>query len=351
MAKSLSNRRRVSKEANHVVIDRIPEHLQAVLNRLQGVRPTRNGWDALCPCPDHNTDGDQNPSLGVTLGDDGRILLHCRVGCPPDLVLDELGLDWPDLFPSDSSQELYCSNVIPSTNGVVSRPEKADADLCDKAYGLLLRELPLADEHRQDLRRRGLSDGEIDRREYRSLRNTSRGRAASAVHRQLGDAILRVPGFVVGPFGVTLHGEMTGLVIPVRELHGLKVALKIRRAADPKYVYVTGGPDGSSPGSPVHVPLGVIAPVPVVRVTEGELKADVCAALDQTTPTIGVPGVSQWRGVFPVLKALGAGTVVIAYDSPNVHDKVPVFEQTEQFWQALRKEGFNVFLEDWHDGP
>jgi hypothetical protein len=333
-----------------VASDRIPEHLQAVLNRLRGVRPTRHGWDALCPCPDHNTDGDQKPSLGVTLGDDGRILLHCRVGCPPDSVVDALGLDWRDLFTSGSSQELNCSNVIPSSNGVVSRPEKADADLCDKAYRLLLSELPLEDEHRQDLRRRGLSDGEIDLRLYRSLRNTGRGRAALAVHQQLGNSLLRVPGFVPGPFGITMHGHNTGLLIQVLDLRGLIVALKIRRAVDPKYVYVTSGPDGPSPGSPIHVPLGITAPAPEVRVTEGELKADICTALD-STPTIGVPGVTQWHLAIPVLKVLGARSVVIAFDSPDVHTKAPVFEQAERFWRTLCEEGFRVLLEDWHDNP
>ena len=57
---------------------------------------------------------------------------------------------------------------------------------------------------------------------------------------------------------------------------------------------------GTSPGSPVHVPLGIVAPALVVRLTEGELKADVCTALDNT-PTIGVPGVTQWRGALPRL--------------------------------------------------
>jgi hypothetical protein len=30
--------------------------------------------------------------------------------------------------------------------------------------------------------------------------------------------VLDVPGFVLGPHGVTLHGNSTGLLVPVREL-------------------------------------------------------------------------------------------------------------------------------------
>jgi hypothetical protein len=136
--------------------------------------------------------------------------------------------------------------------------------------------------------------------------------------------------------------------VPVRDLQGRIQALKIRRASEPKYVYLTGGDNGPSSGSPVHVPLGIAGPSTIVRVTEGELKADVCTVLDPV-PTIGVPGVTQWRGVHPVLKSLGAATIVLAYDSPDVHTKPPVFEQAESFWQALKGEGFQVELEDWYE--
>jgi hypothetical protein len=321
----------------------VPAHLGRVLNQLKGVRPTQDGWVALCPCPGHNQDGDQNPSLRITLGEDGRVLIKCRVGCTTDDVLEAAGLDWPDLFLPEDSAETSSAASAAVTTPVT--PEKADADLCHRAYESLLAQLPLSEDHRLALRRRGLSDAEIDRRGYRSLRNVERGRAAKAVHEQLGDAVLGVPGFVRGEYGVTLQGEATGLLVPVRDARGRIQALKIRRATEPKYVYLSGGEQAPSPGSPVHVPLGT-APAAVVRVTEGELKADVCTALDDT-PTIGVPGVTQWRGAIPTLKDLGARTVVLAFDAPDVHTKPPVFEQTEMFWRALMNESFEVELEDW----
>ena len=82
--------------------------------------------------------------------------------------------------------------------------------------------------------------------------------------------------------------------------------------------------------------------------TEGELKADICTALDGT-PTISAPGVTQWRSAIPVLKDLGAKTVILAFDAPDVHTKAPVFDQTEAFWAALKNEGFQIELEDWHE--
>jgi hypothetical protein len=92
--------------------------------------------------------------------------------------------------------------------------------------------------------------------------------------------------------------------------------------------------------------MGVTAPAPVVRVTEGELKADVCTALSDT-PTVGVPGVTQWRGAIEVLRLLGVKTVVLAYDAPDVHTKRPVFEQAEAFWRELKNAEYEVELEDW----
>jgi hypothetical protein len=330
-----------------MTIDTLPAYVQRVLDRLEGVRPTRDGWDAICPCPDHNVDGDQNPSLHIGLGDDGRILVKCRVGCLTDAVLDALGLDWGDLAASASPGEVAEGNGHPG-RVVPARPEKADADLCHRAYELLLQELPLADEHRENLRQRGLTDVEIDQRGYRSLRNLDRGRAAKAVHQQLGDAVFGVPGFVPGTFGVTLHGEATGLLVPVRDLAGRLGALKVRRATDPKYLYLTSPSDGPSSGSPVHVPLGIATPAPLLRLTEGELKADVCTVLDGT-PTIGVPGVTQWRPALPLLKELGARTVVLAFDAPDVQGKAPVFEQAEALYQELAHEAFKVELEIWNE--
>jgi hypothetical protein len=314
-----------------------------VLARFDGVRPSYDGWVARCPCPDHNQDGDQDPSLRITVGDEGRILLKCRVGCLTDSVLDAVGLDWVHLFAEGDAATVGLITDMPL---ISSRPERANIELCDEAYGLLLKQLPLADEHREDLRRRGLTDAEIEYRGYRSIRNVNRGSAARAVYDQIGERLIEVPGFVTGAFGMTIHGDATGLIIPVRDLQGRIQAIKIRGSGEPKYLYVTSDADGPSSGSPVHVPLGVTSPAELVRVTEGELKADVCVALDGT-PTIGVPGVTQWKSALPVLHELGAKTVVLAFDA-DMHTKPNVLDQVEMFYQELTSSGFLVELEDWH---
>lgn len=64
-----------------------------LLGRLSGVTKTSNGWDALCPAH-----ADNNPSLGVAVGIDNRILLKCRTGCSIESIVSALGLSMKDLF-------------------------------------------------------------------------------------------------------------------------------------------------------------------------------------------------------------------------------------------------------------
>ena len=59
-------------------------------------RVRRTGGGCLARCPAHE---DHEPSLSISLGRDGRILLHCWAGCETSDVLAALGLRWADLRP------------------------------------------------------------------------------------------------------------------------------------------------------------------------------------------------------------------------------------------------------------
>jgi len=52
---------------------------------------------ALCPAHD-----DHDPSLSVSEGDGGKVILHCFAGCELEAILDAAGLGWSDLFPASS---------------------------------------------------------------------------------------------------------------------------------------------------------------------------------------------------------------------------------------------------------
>jgi hypothetical protein len=66
-----------------------------LLQQLAGVRSTGKGtWIAQCPAH-----GDKHPSLAIRELDDGRVLLHCFVGCSAGDVVAVLGMTLSDLFP------------------------------------------------------------------------------------------------------------------------------------------------------------------------------------------------------------------------------------------------------------
>ena len=53
-------------------------------------------FEARCPAHD-----DARASLSVSVGKDGRVLIHCHAGCAAEDVLAALDLAWRDLYPDD----------------------------------------------------------------------------------------------------------------------------------------------------------------------------------------------------------------------------------------------------------
>ena len=84
------------------------------------------GGDTSCPVPGHGEGrGDKDPSLSVTMGYDGRVLLHCKAGCAIDDVLAALDLSWWDLFNTPAGPTSTCGSTqvpkSPRTQGNVGR--------------------------------------------------------------------------------------------------------------------------------------------------------------------------------------------------------------------------------------
>lgn len=72
--------------------------LESVLDRLKGVQESNGSYKALCPA--HR---DNEPSLSIKEGDDGKVLLRCFAGCTLGDVTEAIGLSLRDLFPEPSS--------------------------------------------------------------------------------------------------------------------------------------------------------------------------------------------------------------------------------------------------------
>ena len=65
----------------------------AILERLNGVQRARNGWVAFCPAHDDR----MKRSLSVSLGDDGKTLLHCFRGCNAEQIARAVNMSLEDL--------------------------------------------------------------------------------------------------------------------------------------------------------------------------------------------------------------------------------------------------------------
>jgi hypothetical protein len=259
-----------------------------------------------------------------------------------------------------NGQEFYLHRLAGAAASATPAPplptgaacERADADTLHTVYSALLAALQLSDPHRDNLRRRGLTDDQMDRRGYRTLPVRGRAALARKLRERFGDKLFSVPGFVVkqgdrGPY-VTLAGA-AGLLVPIRDTAGHVVALLVRRDdtkdGGGKYRYISSAAHGGpGPGAPAHVPLGVAGPVEVVRLTEGALKSDIATALSGV-PTIGASGLA-WRPLLDVLRELGAKTVRLALDM-DARDKPTVGRALTALADALVAAGLAVELEQW----
>lgn len=64
-----------------------------LLDRLDGVQPSGNGWRARCPAC-----GGRSRKLSIAESG-GKVLVHCFAGCRAEDVIGAVGLTWADLFP------------------------------------------------------------------------------------------------------------------------------------------------------------------------------------------------------------------------------------------------------------
>jgi hypothetical protein len=89
-----------------------PVHL--VLGRLEGVKQQGDSFQAQCPAHDDN-----EPSLSIGEGEDGRALLKCFAGCETEDVVAALGLEMRDLFEQRNGHEKELRSTPPKTTATV----------------------------------------------------------------------------------------------------------------------------------------------------------------------------------------------------------------------------------------
>ena len=85
--------------------------VELILSRLPDAKRNGHGWQARCPAHE-----DQNPSLSIADGDDGRALLKCHAGCATEDVVAALNLRMVDLMPVAAGNE-RAPQAAPVDNG------------------------------------------------------------------------------------------------------------------------------------------------------------------------------------------------------------------------------------------
>ena len=139
------------------------------LNRLQGVRKTSGGWQACCPC----RDDDNNPSLSIGQGDDGRTLLKCHRGisCDVEKICTSVGLRVSDLMPQGDKPSVLDVRSFgddrPVSINTQQKQAKAQSktkfvesyDYTDELGNLLFQKIRLVDENGRKTFRQRKPDG------------------------------------------------------------------------------------------------------------------------------------------------------------------------------------------------
>ncbi len=253
--------------------------------------------------------------------------------------------------------------TTPHTSPQQSRPQPppaetpriADVDTCHHVYVDLIRaHLVLADEHREALRARGLSDLAIEFDGYKSApTNIFAANIARTLSKDYD--LTGVPGFYrdKGAWRLNFTEWYQGIIVPVKDTRSRIRGLMVRRddAIKNKYIWLSSNrePDGASPGSPPHFArVDVARATGKIVVTEGALKSSVISELTGES-VCGIAGVSNFpesfgqdlRRAIPELKS-----AVVAYDA-DFRTNEAVRRGLDKVAANLQSAGLNVTVILW----
>lgn len=325
----------------------VPDYVLQVMARLGPISRETDGWITFCPCVGHSGKGvDKNPSLRITIGDEGKLIIHCRTGCSTEDVLASVGLSYADLFCPTGEEPASALLFAADRN---SEPKEKPIDLFNQVYSSIINTLTLADSHLEELKERGISPSQAASFQYRSLiSNFDQNNLRKKLNKEFGSSLESVPGFRPSPENPSQFEfaiDPQGMIIPIRTLKGEIISLKTRRAITPKYI-IWSTYKGPSAGTPVHCPISPPTEASTIRITEGEIKADIASSLTNTY-TISIPGVNAWPSALPVLEAMNPRRVLLSFDYPDLLHKGGVSRLLRLFAEELVQRGYEIGLESW----
>ncbi len=120
-------------------------NIDVLLSHFDGVKEAGRGkYVARCSAHD-----DRKPSLAISEGDNGRLLLHCWAGCETETVLSAVGLTFSDVMPERiGSDHAYKPVQKRFDAGQVLRVLRSEAILVAIAAENIAEGIKLSDEDR-----------------------------------------------------------------------------------------------------------------------------------------------------------------------------------------------------------
>ena len=138
-------------------------NIETLLSYFDGVRETGYGkYVARCSAHD-----DRSPSLAISEGDGGRLLLHCWAGCETEDILSARGLTFADVMPERIGYDHSYKPIRKRFDaGQVLRVLRSEAILVAIAAENIAEGITLSDEDRDRVfnsacRIRAASDGAL----------------------------------------------------------------------------------------------------------------------------------------------------------------------------------------------
>ena len=169
------------------------------------------------------------------------------------------------------------------------------------------------------------------------------------LHKEFGEDLYKVPGFIKNKEGKpSLNVFQEGILIPIRfpegNIHGFKVRWLNSWS---KYRYKLLTSKGSSRFRDLfHFPKGFHEQLELIRITEGELKADL-ATLFSGLYTIGCPGVFTLSAPLEFLtKQCPSAKIILSPDFGDINNS-GIAEKVLQDIYDYQQAGFKVYLEAW----
>lgn len=315
----------------------------------------QSSYYVSCPCCDEDP---RKKHLNINLVKDVFRCPRCGVsggmfdlyslytGIPRDKVYNTLAerLDSPVVFEQIKRRE-------PLGLPKVQEYPLTDIETRNATYAALLSKLTLAQDHRENLRGRGLTDDNIEKYGYKTTPAFGMERIANKLQSE-GLYLSGVPGFYrTEQDAWTFVSDCRGILIPVRDIQGRIQGLQIRRDNVKKRKFrwfsSTDRRDGCRAESWTHLAGNVRGKI---LLTEGPMKADVIYALTGVS-VLAVPGVNalaQLQKTLEQMRAEGLQEIKTAFDM-DMRTNPHVQEAYQKLLELLKNMGFRYGTYLWDE--